>query len=111
MVGSGEETIGFLYRACINQDSVCHEWDCFGLPLIQLKASEAGEETQQAIADWHHWVNQGYEFGYSLPGYRRYFFKRGAGVEPVAGGNAHTPLLNQNLWAGAVKDECPVRKF
>jgi len=24
---------------------------------------EADAETQQAIADWHYWVNQGYEFG------------------------------------------------
>ncbi|MEQ9622678.1 calcium-binding protein [Coleofasciculus sp. G1-WW12-02] len=26
-------------------------------------AVEADAETQQAIADWHYWVNQGYEFG------------------------------------------------
>jgi hypothetical protein len=30
---------------------------------MQLEASEADEETQQAIADWHYWVNRGYEFG------------------------------------------------
>lgn len=41
------------------------EWDgdTLAVPLIQLEATEADEETQQAIADWHYWVNQGYEFG------------------------------------------------
>lgn len=39
------------------------EDDTLAVPLIQLEALEADEETQQAIADWHYWVNQGYEFG------------------------------------------------
>jgi hypothetical protein len=39
---------------------------------------------------------------YTLPGRKLYFFKRGAGVEPLAGGVAPTPPLNQNLWAGTV---------
>ncbi|WP_416668733.1 calcium-binding protein [Egbenema bharatensis] len=41
------------------------EWegDTLAVPLIQLEAPEADEETQQAIADWHYWVDQGYEFG------------------------------------------------
>jgi hypothetical protein len=41
------------------------DWDgdTLAVPLIQLNAPEADEETQQAIADWHYWVNQGYEFG------------------------------------------------
>lgn len=39
------------------------EGDTLAVPLIQLEASEADEETQQAIADWHYWVNRGYEFG------------------------------------------------
>jgi hypothetical protein len=41
------------------------EWegDTLAVPLIQLEATEADAETQQAIADWHYWVNQGYEFG------------------------------------------------
>jgi hypothetical protein len=38
---------------------------------------------------------------YPLPGRRLYCFKRGAGVEPLAGGIAPTPPLNQDLWAGA----------
>jgi hypothetical protein len=39
---------------------------------------------------------------YTLPGHRLCFFKRGAGGEPLAGGNAPTPPLNQDLWDGAV---------
>ncbi len=39
------------------------EGDTLAVPLIQLEATEADAETQQAIADWHYWVNQGYEFG------------------------------------------------
>ncbi|MEM8804546.1 MAG: calcium-binding protein [Cyanobacteria bacterium P01_G01_bin.38] len=41
------------------------DWDedKLAVPLIQLEAPEADEETQQAIADWHYWVKQGYEFG------------------------------------------------
>lgn len=39
------------------------EGDVLAVPLIQLEATEADEETQQAIADWHYWVDQGYEFG------------------------------------------------
>ena len=39
------------------------EGDTLAVPLSQLEAPEADEETQQAIADWHYWVNRGYEFG------------------------------------------------
>ncbi|OUC14799.1 MAG: calcium-binding protein [Alkalinema sp. CACIAM 70d] len=38
------------------------EGDALAVPLIQLEAPEADGATQQAIADWHYWVNQGYEF-------------------------------------------------
>jgi hypothetical protein len=37
--------------------------DTLAVPLIQLKAPDADAATQQAIADWHYWVNRGYEFG------------------------------------------------
>ncbi|NJL47263.1 MAG: hypothetical protein HC929_06915 [Leptolyngbyaceae cyanobacterium SM2_5_2] len=41
------------------------EWDgdTLAVPLIQLEATEVDAAMQQAIADWHYWVNQGYEFG------------------------------------------------
>jgi hypothetical protein len=48
---------------------------------------------------------------YALPGCRFYFFKRGAGVETLAGGTAPTPPLNQNLWAGAVYLNIPAFIF
>ena len=40
------------------------EWegDTLAVPLIQLEAPEADEDTQQATADWHYWVNRGYGF-------------------------------------------------
>jgi hypothetical protein len=31
------------------------------VPLRQLEGVQVDEETQQAIEDWHYWVNQGYE--------------------------------------------------
>jgi len=31
------------------------------VPLIQLEGIQVDKETQQAIEDWHYWVNQGYE--------------------------------------------------
>jgi len=32
------------------------------VPLMQLEGIQVDEETQQAIEDWHYWVNSGYEF-------------------------------------------------
>lgn len=34
----------------------------FGVPLAQLEAIDADEETEEAIADWHYWCARGYEF-------------------------------------------------
>jgi hypothetical protein len=31
------------------------------VPLMQLEGVQVDEETQQAIEDWHYWVNQGYQ--------------------------------------------------
>jgi hypothetical protein len=39
------------------------EGDTLAVPLIQLEAPDADPQTQQAIADWHYWVDRGYEFG------------------------------------------------
>jgi Calcium binding len=33
-----------------------------GVPLAQLKGVEVDPETAEAIADWHYWCAQGYEF-------------------------------------------------
>jgi hypothetical protein len=32
------------------------------VPLMQLEGIQVDEETQQAIEDWHYWVDRGYEF-------------------------------------------------
>jgi len=34
----------------------------FAVPLAQLEAVKADQETREAIADWHYWVRMGYEF-------------------------------------------------
>ena len=31
------------------------------VPLMQLEGVDVDEETQQAIEDWHYWVDRGYE--------------------------------------------------
>ena len=31
------------------------------VPLMQLEGIQVDEQTQQAIEDWHYWVNRGYE--------------------------------------------------
>lgn len=31
------------------------------VPLMQLEGIQVDEKTQQAIEDWHYWVNRGYE--------------------------------------------------
>lgn len=36
--------------------------DSFVVPLANLEPLDADDETQEAIADWHYWVDQGYEF-------------------------------------------------
>ena len=35
--------------------------DQFGVPLMQLEGIDVDKETQQAIEDWHYWMNQGYQ--------------------------------------------------
>lgn len=42
---------------------IAWEGDTLAVPLIQLEATDADPPTQQAIADWHYWVERGYEFG------------------------------------------------
>lgn len=61
-------TLDLARSCCLSHTWLRHyqiDWDgdTLAVPLIQLEAPEADAETQQAIADWHYWVNQGYEFG------------------------------------------------
>ena len=32
------------------------------VPLAQVAALHADEQTRQAIGDWHYWVERGYQF-------------------------------------------------
>jgi hypothetical protein len=34
----------------------------FAVPLIELQGVDVNEKTQQAIEDWHYWVDRGHEF-------------------------------------------------
>lgn len=64
--GTTVEVVGMAPEdECEQEMFVEIEWegDTLAVPLIQLEAPQSDEETQQAIADWHYWVNQGYEFG------------------------------------------------
>ncbi len=50
---------------CEREMFVMIRWEKDGLavPLSQLEpATETDDETRQAVADWHYWVEQGYEF-------------------------------------------------
>ena len=48
---------------CEHSMLVLIRWESheFGVPLIQLEGIQVDEQTQQAIEDWHYWVNQGYK--------------------------------------------------
>ena len=51
---------------CSHEMFVCihRERRSLGVPLSQLKPiARTGADTRQAVADWHYWVEQGYEFG------------------------------------------------
>lgn len=50
---------------CLVEMFVRIEWSNrrFGVPLAQLKAINVDDETEQAILDWHYWVNRGYMLG------------------------------------------------
>ncbi|MDA0674190.1 MAG: calcium-binding protein [Cyanobacteria bacterium] len=39
-----------------------YEGDTLAVPLMQLEAiADVDAETQQAVSDWHYWVNRGYQ--------------------------------------------------
>jgi hypothetical protein len=39
-----------------------YDGDTLAVPLMQLEAiADVDAETQQAVSDWHYWVNRGYE--------------------------------------------------
>jgi hypothetical protein len=50
---------------CLHEIFVLTTWQgrSLGLPLAQLAAVEADEDTVEAIEDWHYWVDRGHSFG------------------------------------------------
>ena len=49
---------------CVHEMFVTIRWEKNGLavPLMQLKPVHASAQTEQAVADWHYWVERGYQF-------------------------------------------------
>jgi hypothetical protein len=59
------EVIGLPGEAeCEHEIFVMIPWERDGLavPLSQLRPVHADEQTQQAVEDWHYWVERGYKF-------------------------------------------------
>jgi len=50
---------------CKHEMFVMTPWDRNGLavPLMQIKLVHGDEETEEAVKDWHYWINRGYTFG------------------------------------------------
>ena len=64
-VGDEVEVTGMAPdRECWHEMFVMIRWEKRGLgvPLSQLKAEAADEQTTEAVDDWHYWVKRGYEF-------------------------------------------------
>jgi hypothetical protein len=62
--GDEVEVVGIAPdEECQHEMFVLIRWKPHSLavPLMQLEGIHVDEETQQAIEDWHYWVNQGYE--------------------------------------------------
>ena len=64
-VGEEVEVTGMAGEAeCEHDMFVNINWQkrTLAVPLAQLEPVDADEETVQAIADWHYWLDRGYEF-------------------------------------------------
>nr|HET6902515.1 calcium-binding protein [Ktedonobacteraceae bacterium] len=62
--GEEVEVVGMAPdEECQHEMFVLIKWKShkFAVPLMQLKGIQVDEETQQAIEDWHYWVNRRHE--------------------------------------------------
>lgn len=62
-IGENVQVAGMVSENdCLNEMFVEIEWSdrTFGVPLSQLKGIEVDENTEEAISDWHYWVERGY---------------------------------------------------
>jgi hypothetical protein len=63
--GEEVEVVGMApAEECGHEMFVLIQWKQrqLAVPLMQLEGIRVDVETQQAIEDWHYWVNRGYEF-------------------------------------------------
>lgn len=64
-VGDKVEVVGMPpEEECEHEMFVMIRWKKEGLevPLSQLEAIQADDETREAVEDWHYWVHMGYQF-------------------------------------------------
>lgn len=64
-LGEEIEVIGMAPEdECMHEMFVEVRWSDreLAVPLAEIEAMEADEETHEVIEDWHYWVNMGYEF-------------------------------------------------
>jgi Calcium binding len=64
-VGKTVKVVGMAPESeCEREMFVEIEWekDRLAVPLIQLKPVKSDEDTEEAVADWYYWVEQGYLF-------------------------------------------------
>jgi hypothetical protein len=65
-VGKTVKVVGMAPESeCEREIFVEIEWEkeTLAVPLMQLKPVKPDEDTEEAVADWHYWVEQGYSFG------------------------------------------------
>lgn len=63
--GQVAEAVGLApAQECGHEMFVVITWEdrTLAVPLAQLEATQPDKGTGQAVADWHYWVKQGYEF-------------------------------------------------
>ena len=63
-LGEEVEVVGMPSEAeCEHDMFVTIRWKRrqLAVPLMQLESIQVDEQTQQAIEDWHYWVNRGYQ--------------------------------------------------
>ena len=63
--GEAVEVLGMAPESeCEREMFVTVKWQGreLAVPLAQLEVIKADEATQEAVEDWHYWVNRGYEF-------------------------------------------------
>jgi Calcium binding len=62
--GDEVEVVGMApAEECEHEMFVLIQWKSrqLAVPLMQLEDIQVDEQTQQAIEDWHYWMNRGYE--------------------------------------------------